>query len=231
MRLPSVEQRTFFENAASQYQRDLAVDTSAQAYLRNRGLGPEAAGTFRLGVLRNPLPGHEQFRGRLAIPYITPGGVVTFTFRCLEDHVCKDVVLWVDDHGKEHKCRKYRAPEGMERTLYNVMDFRRSSQDIYICEGEIDTLTLSLCGFPAIGIPGVKNWKPHFTRCFGDYVDGGRIFCVADGDEAGYKMASFLAVELKARVVRPPRGSDVNSIYTQGGVDAVRRWLTGATAT
>lgn len=230
MQLPSVEQRAFFESAASQYQRDLAADTSAQAYLRSRGIGPEAAGTFRLGVLRNPLPGHEQFRGRLSIPYITPGGVVTFSFRCLENHVCKETVLWVDDKGKEHKCRKYRAPEGIERTLYNVPDFRKDGQEIYVCEGEIDTLTLSLCGYAAIGVPGVQNWKPQYTLCFADYTDGGQVFCVADGDEAGRKMAAFLAVELKARVVRPARGMDVNSIYVQGGINAVRRWLDGATA-
>jgi len=226
MRLPSSEQRAFFEQAASQYQSDLASDTHVQAYLRSRGIGPQIASTYRLGVLRNPLLSHELFKGRLSIPYVTPHGVVTFSFRCLQDHVCKDTVLFVNREGKEVKCKKYRAPLGMERTLYNVLDFKKDTDTIYICEGEIDALTLSVCGFAAIAIPGVSQWKDHFTRCFADYQ---QIFVVADGDEAGYRLGAFLSTEIKARAIRPPKGEDVNSIFSKGGTDAVQRWLAGAT--
>lgn len=230
MRLPSSEQRIFFEQAVSQYQKDLVTDTNAQAYLLSRGIGPETAATFRLGVVANPLLGHEQFRGRLCIPYLTPGGVVTFSFRCLQDHVCKETVLWRDPKGTEHYCPKYKAPEGEDRTLYNVKSFGAEGDVIYICEGEIDALTLSVCGFPAIAVPGVKQWKPHFTRCFADYQDGGQIYCVADGDDAGRQLSHFLAVEIKARPIRPPRGEDCNSIYVKGGEDGIRRWLGTATS-
>jgi DNA primase len=228
VQLPNSEQRIFFERAVTQYQTDLGADTSAQAYLRGRGIGPEIAGTFRLGVVRTPLPGHEGMRGRLCIPYLTPSGVVAFTFRCLQDHSCKEVVLWVNDEGKEVHCRKYLAPEGMDRTLYNVLDLKKATNVLYLCEGEIDTLTLSSCGFPAVGIPGVKNWKPHYTKALADYVEVGHIFCVADGDEAGRKMARFLAKEVGAHTVRPPQGEDINSIYVRGGTRAVQQWLAGA---
>lgn len=230
MELPSFELRNFFEQAASQYQSDLRGDTPAQAYLRSRGIGPEIAATFRLGVVRAPAPGHEPYRGRLAIPYLTPGGVVTFSFRCLQDHVCKDTVLGVTSEGKPIKCRKYRAPDDLDRTLYNVGDFKKDAPSIFLCEGEIDTLTLSICGFSAIGVPGVNNWKSHYSQCFSDYADAGQVFCVADGDDAGYKMGRFLSSELKARTIRPPKGEDVNSIYVKGGADAVRGWLQGVAA-
>lgn len=226
MHLPSPEQKAFFEQAASQYQRDLAGDTTAQEYLRSRGIGPEVAGTYRLGVLRNPLLGHEQFRGRLAIPYITPKGVVTFTFRCLQNHICKESVVGLGGDGRPRHCKKYRAPSGMERTLYNVLDFKKDSDTVYVCEGEIDALTLSVCGFAAVAIPGVQQWKPQFTKCFLDYT---QIFVVADGDEAGYRLGAFLSTEIKARAVRPPKGEDVNSIYVKGGTSAVQQWLAGAT--
>jgi len=36
---------------------------------------------FHLGVVVDPLPGHEQFLGRVAIPYVTPSGVVDIRFR------------------------------------------------------------------------------------------------------------------------------------------------------
>lgn len=225
MHLPSDELKAFFEQAASQYQRDLAADTNAQAYLTSRGIGPQAAATFRLGVLRSPLLGHEQFRNRLAIPYITPHGIVTFTFRCLAGHVCKDTVIGETKEGKPRYCPKYRAPEGMERTLYNVLDFKKDSDTIYVCEGEMDAISLSLSGFAAIAVPGVHQWKPHFTRCFQDYTS---VFVVADGDEAGYRLGAFLSTEIKARAVRPPKGEDVNSIYSKGGAPAVQQWLIGA---
>lgn len=227
MELPSPEQKAFFETAASSYQAQLTADTGAQEYLRSRGIGPQAASTYRLGVLRNPLLGHEQFRNRLAIPYITPHGIVTFTFRCLAGHVCKDTVVGATREGKPKHCAKYRAPLGMDRTLYNVLDFKKDSDTIYVCEGEMDAISLSLSGFAAVAVPGVSQWKAHFTRCFFDYTN---VFVVADGDEAGYRLGAFLSTEIKARAVRPPKGEDVNSIYTKGGAHAVQRWLAGTTA-
>lgn len=226
MELPSSEQRLFYERAATQYQNDLAGDTNAQAYLQSRGIGPEAAATFRLGVLRNPLAGHEQYRGRLALPYLTPQGVITFSFRCLAGHDCKETVLGVDpETGKERYCKKYTAPEGVDRMLYNVLAFKLDSETIYVCEGEIDAITLSICGFPAVAVPGVKNWKPFFDRPFNDYV---HVYCVADGDKAGRELAKLLVNEIKAHPIRPPRGEDVNSLYVKGGIDGVRQWLSGA---
>lgn len=226
MELPSSEQMIFFERATATYQGDLVTDRATQAYLTSRGVAAQTAQRYRLGVVRSPLLSHEPFRGRLCIPYVTPSGVVTFTFRCLEDHICKDTVLFQGPKGPVH-CKKYRAPEGMDRTLYNVGDFKKDADAIYICEGEIDTLTLSMCGYAAIGTPGVSQWKPQFTRCF---ADAGEIYCVADGDEAGRKMGRFLAAELKAKVIRPPAGQDINSLYTQGGEDGIRRWLSGASS-
>lgn len=226
MQLPSPEQKAFFERAATQYQRDLASDTSAQEYLLSRGIGQQAAVTYRLGVLRNPLLGHEQFASRLAIPYITPNGIVTFSFRCLAGHVCKDTVVGQTREGKPKHCPKYRAPLGAERTLYNVLDFKKDTDTVYVCEGELDAMTLSLCGFAAVAVPGVSNWKDHYARCFSDYTN---VFVVADGDEAGYRLGAFLSTEIKARAVRPPKGEDVNSIYSKGGTNAVQQWLVGAT--
>lgn len=89
------------------YQSDLHTDTPAQEYLASRGIGKQAAGTYRLGVVRRPLVGHESLTGRLAIPYITPrGGIVNFSFRCLRLHDCKS-----------EGCPKYLATDGMGRNL------------------------------------------------------------------------------------------------------------------
>lgn len=208
----SAEQRRYFEQAASTYQADLAGDTGVQAYLRGRGFDGQAAATFRLGVVHRPLVGHEGYAGRLAIPYITPSGVVNMRFRCLRAHDCK-----------AEDCPKYLSADGMDSNLYNVLDLKQDSPFICVTEGEIDAATLSMAGLPAVGVPGVETWQKHFSKCLDDFEV---IYSFADGDKAGRAFGRFLAREAKARPVRLPPGEDVNSLYMKGGADALRRLLT-----
>lgn len=209
MQTLSPEQRRFFERAVSTYQNDLAGDTSAQAYLESRGIGEQAAGTYRLGVVRSPLPGHEQYAGRLVIPYLTPSGVVNVRFRCAQLHAC-------DGHAK------YLSADGAGSNLYNVQDLRVDSPFICVTEGELDALTLSMCGMPAVGVPGVKTWQPYFARCLEDFDV---IYAFGDGDEAGGKFSSFLAKETRARPISMPKGRDVNDIYREAGAAGLRRLI------
>lgn len=219
MKLLSPSQRKFFADSADSYQQQLTGDTAAQTYLASRGIGPDEAATFRLGVVRDPLVGHENFRGRIAIPYITdPGGIVNFSFRCIIDHKCSDTVLSTDNRGREITCQKYLAPS-IERTVYNVAALDDPGDTLHITEGELDALTLTVAGFPAVGIPGVQNWKPQYKLAIADF---GEYFVWADGDQAGRKFAKFLATEIGARRVAVPNGEDVNAIYLRAGVEGLR---------
>lgn len=212
-------QRSFFETSVSTYQQDLAGDTSAQAYLTSRGFGPEVAATYRQGVVKRPLAGHEQYRGRLVIPYLTPAGPVNLRFRCLEKHACSETVLWTDKRGVPHYCPKYLSLPGAGTNLFNVLDLKKDSPFICITEGELDAMTLSMCGLPAIGAPGVKAWQKHFSRCLEDYDV---IYVFGDGDDAGDKFSAFLAKEAKARPINMPRGADVNDVYREQGAEGLR---------
>jgi DNA primase len=218
----SEEQRKYFEQAASIYQQDLAGDTSAQAYLAKRGLGPAALGTFRLGVVHRPLVGHEGYAGRLAIPYLTPAGVVNLRFRCLQSHDCGETVLWTDKNGKPHTCTKYLSIDGAGTNLYNVLDLKKDSPSIVVAEGEIDAMSWSLAGVPAVGLPGVDAWQEHFGRCLEDFDV---IYAAGDSDTAGRKLNSLLAKKTKARPLRFPPGEDSNSIYAREGADGLRRLI------
>lgn len=214
MQLPSNSQRRFFEQAAASYHQQLASDTAAQAYLTSRGISPGAASTFRLGVVRKALVGHERFFDRLSIPYLTQAGVVNFTFRCIAGHKCSEHQIGTDlKTGKPVHCSKYLNPE-LPTTLYNVGDLETTSQTIHVCEGELDALTLSTAGLPAIGAPGVSSWKPWHTICLADFAE---VFVWADPDAAGRKFARFMEKEIKARRVALPLGEDVNAIYVRSG--------------
>jgi DNA primase len=207
----SAEQRRFFEQAATTYQNDLLGDTDAQAYLASRGLSPAALATFHLGVVRSPLPGHEAYRGRLCIPYVTPAGVVNIRFRCAASHDCE----------AEHH-PKYLSGEGAGTNLYNVLDLKKDSPFICVAEGEIDAMSLSLAGLPAVGVPGVDTWQKHFSRCLEDFEV---IYAFGDGDKAGGKFSNFLARETRARPIRMPAGKDCNDLFREEGAEGLRKLI------
>lgn len=209
MQTLSTVQRAYFESAVSSYQAALAADTAGQAYLATRGLSSPEAARFRLGLVTSPLAGDEQYRGRLVIPYLTPSGVVNIRFRCAEAHDCVG-----------HP--KYLSREGSGTNLFNVLDLKRDSPFICVAEGEIDAMSLSLAGLPAVGVPGVETWQKHFSRCLEDFDT---IFAFGDGDKAGSKFSNFLARETRARPIRMPPGEDCNSIFVKEGPVALQRLL------
>lgn len=176
----------------------------AESYLASRGISRETARLARLGVVVEPETGHETFQGRLSIPYITKTGVVDIRFRSLNPAVEP----------------KYMGMTGAETKMYNVLDIERAGDWIGICEGELDTITLSKCvGIPCVGVPGANSWKEHYNRMLADFE---RIFVFADGDNPGREFAASLARELPVTIVSMPDGEDVNSCYTKYGADYIR---------
>jgi len=182
----------------------------AEDYLVGRGLAAELAGRYRLGVVIEPEIGHEIYEGRLSIPYLTKAGVVNMKFRCMEDHVCKEV-----GHPK------YLGLSN-RTNIYNTLAFFEDSPVIGITEGEIDAIVMdAMVGVPTVGIPGAQNWKPHFDRCFTDYE---RVLLFADGDTAGRDFAKHVASILDGvTVIHMPEGMDVNTVYQAEGPEGLRK--------
>jgi DNA primase len=177
----------------------------AEDYLASRGISREVARMARLGVVAEPETGHEAYVGRLAIPYITKTGVVDIRFRSMNPAVEP----------------KYMGMTGAETKMYNVLDIERAGDWIGVCEGELDTLTLSKCiGIPCIGVPGANSWKKHYTRLLADFE---RIFVFADGDQPGKEFATSLARELPVTIVSMDEGEDVNSLYVKHGAEYIRQ--------
>ena len=173
----------------------------AEDYLKSRGISMEIARLAQLGVVAEPETGHEAYTGRLSIPYITKTGVVDLRFRSLNPAVEP----------------KYMGMTGAETKMYNVLDVERASDYIAVCEGEIDTLTLSrIIGVPCVGVPGANSWKKHYTRLLADFE---RVFIFADGDQPGTEFARSLARELPVTIIQSPDGHDVNSLFLQEGTD------------
>jgi DNA primase len=197
----SFSQRELLGLSAMKYADNIAV---AEGYLRSRGITLAVAQRAHLGVVVEPDVGHEIYKGRLSIPYVTKTGVVDLRFRSLDPAVVP----------------KYLGMPGQELKLYNVLDVEKAGDYIGICEGELDTITMShLIGIHCVGVPGANSWKRHYTRLLADFE---RVFVFADGDQAGREFANSLSRELPVTTIQLPEGEDVNSIYVKEGPNYLR---------
>lgn len=185
-------------------------------YMEKRGIGKDIVLSRGLGFVQTPtIPEHRNGKGRLAIPYNTMAGVVGITFRCIEDHDCKEI----------NKHSKYTNPPGQLQLMYGVNSIFSPNVDIVLVEGQIDEITVTdLCGIPAIGIPGADAWKPWWTHILSDFR---RVFALTDGDGAGEKLGNKVQKELghKAVVVPFPAQEDANSTYLKYGPDYIREMV------
>lgn len=186
----TVRQR--LNEAAAQYNEQVYQIAD---YLESRGITSEMARAAKLGYVTDPMLGHEQFTGRMSIPYITPTGVVSIRFRAIGD-----------------ESPKYLQPSGEKTHVYNVTALHTATDTIAITEGEIDALILThAIGIPAVGIPGASNWKHWYSRLFEDYP---RIYVVGDGDKAGRDFSNKVVADIQeALPVAMPDGEDINSLF------------------
>jgi DNA primase len=191
-------QKKHLQEAVEKYNQNLSL---AEDYLLQRGLTLKDGNRYLLGVVTDPLPGHELYKDRLVIPYITRTGIVDIRFRSMDNTE-----------------PKYLGLPGASTHLFNVSALFRADDWIAVCEGEIDTITLDTkVGFPTIGVPGANNWKKHYYKLLADFE---RIIIFADGDQAGQDFARQLAKELgTVTIISMPEGEDVNSIYVAKGAD------------
>lgn len=207
MRPTSDSRRAELEEAAARYQA--AVTVEAAQYLLDRGISKETALTSRLGVVVDPVLGHEAFRGRLAIPYIVADRPVSMRFRCIEDHDCKS-----------RGCPKYIQESDEETRMYNVSALHRAHTEIEVTEGEFDALVLDQLGYPAVAIPGVNNWKPRHRRMLAGFS---KIRVWGDPDAAGRDFVNKLCRSLRqARGVTLTEG-DVTETFLRSGEAEIRR--------
>lgn len=196
----SSSQRQFLLQATQRYAG--AIELAAE-YLLSRHLSVEEASIFHLGVVEDPLPGHEPYKGRLAIPYITPSGVVDIRFR-----------------GMHNEDPKYMGLVGAKTTMFNTKACFVADKYICVTEGEFDCIMMGVkTQHPTIGIPGANNWKPHYAKILDDFEI---VIVLADGDAAGLEFGKKISRELgNVNIISMPEGEDVNSMMVKRGSEWV----------
>lgn len=200
----SATQRSWLEDTTAQAQGHL---DGALSYLAARGISEAAARAARLGVVGASVRtvGSQRYGGRLAIPYLTPAGVVNIKFRAM------------DNSDPKYLCLPNSRP-----LLYGALSFFSRGPIIAITEGELDAAVLThQVGIPAVGCPGVSTWQEHHPRCFTGYE---QVLVYADGDGPGHDLAKRITRDVnQAQAVFMPDGQDVTDVFLAEGAVGLRR--------
>jgi len=187
-------------NAAADCYKEFLPD--ALDYLSSRGLGIRDAQYARLGMVGDPMPGHELYKSRLSIPYITANGQVKdLRFRSMD--------------GNEPK---YLSVPNSVTRLYEVRSLASGPDQVVVCEGELDTLVArKALGVAAVGIPGASHWdaNEHWHNLLSGVSE---VYVVCDADDAGRNLAKSIARTVsQAQVVNLPDGMDITDFYMEHG--------------
>lgn len=215
----NVSKSKILQLAAEYYYDKLADHEDAFRYLKNeRGLTFDTIESHLLGyadgTLRDYLHGQgfslgdmidsglvndkgkDFFYAHITIPYMVSGNVVSI-------------------RGKEIG-GKYLTPKGHKAYLYNSDVTWERPDQLVICEGEFDSMTVEQLGFSSVGVPGANTWQDGWTG----YVDADvipRLYICFDPDNAGRTGAEKLASKLggRAKIIELPEeepGNDISDL-------------------
>lgn len=199
--VPKPEHRKLLTDAARLYREQLAESEVHTKYLRDRGVTEDLQRSFGLGAVINPISSHEDYRGWIAIPYFTPGGITSLRFRRVDSDVSP----------------KYLDLPGEPPRIYNTRALLRD-EDIFLCEGEFDAIMGWSCGLATIAVNGASKWTGVFARIL-KHRD---VTILQDGDSAGSALSKEVYKSLGGcRVVRMPKDEDVSSFVAKEGPDAL----------
>jgi DNA primase len=209
--VPSVSTKRLLGELTREYEANLP-SSPAEKYLDQRGITKEAASYFHLGFVTNPRPEERKFANRLAIPYVVGSSIVGIKYRVLDDRE-----------------PKYKSSEGfMALRVFNPNILRGLHRKIYVCEGELDCITLHILRVPAIAIPGANSWNPIVARA----LRNRRVVVLADGDgkpgkgaEAGANLAKKILGSVDDGGSITMEDTDVNQYFIDNGGDKLLEYI------
>ena len=213
--LLSASQRSSLAEATARYEKNVEA---AASFLAARGIDKAVALSYRLGVVSEPVAGHERFQGWLSVPYVTKGGTVAIKFRCIRDHDCE-----------AERCQRYDAPAGQRVRLFNARVCDEGGDIGAVVEGEFKAIAVT----ERLGIPAVSTsagiWLDHWPRCMSNFD---RVVVIADNDvksdesNPGMKHAQKVRKSIEgADLLVPPPGLKIDDWINRDGAEAVRKEL------
>lgn len=204
--VPTRDTKRLLGARTREYQSQLA-GSPGQRYLEQRGITSEAQSYFHLGFVESPSPEEKGYLHRISIPYIAGKDVVGIKYRVIDSRE-----------------PRYLSSVGFEaRRIFNPNILRGLYKTIYVCEGELDAITLHLLSVPAIAIPGANSWNPIASRA----LRNRRVVVLADGDDAGQsiKFARQVLSSVDDGGMVVMEGTDVNQFYLDHGSEKLLEYI------
>lgn len=115
---------------------------------------------------------------------------------------------------------RFRWKAGSKPILYGLQRLRADAAKgfVILCEGESDTQTLWLHGYPAVGLPGATSWNEQRDAPLFEGIP--TIYVIDEGDDGGEGIRRWLAKSaIRDRVklvnLRPFGAKDPSELYLQ----------------
>lgn len=191
----------------AKYHQQLRGSKDALNYLYSRGISTETIKVSQIGLNNCKL---AKGYSRLMIPYFSSEDNFLYYrhFKYQEEDLAPKVIV-------EKGCKLYPY---MPQSI-------KGKSEVFLCEGEIDTLTLIQNGFAAIGAPGANNWKAEWCEML---KDANIINVCYDNDKPGKEGADKAIDLIKERLPKvtvnviewpseKPEKYDVNDFFNESG--------------
>jgi len=219
------ERVDFLKGLQVLFQKTLLMSKRAKAYLKRRGIAPDRAGEFGIGLCpknlleilrrKNQLLLAERsglkekfigvFQGRLTFPfYDRSGNLVGFAARRINGQGPKYINTEETDLFKK-------------RGLLFGINFLKKRGKVYVVEGYFDCISCLAAGIPAVATGGTS-----FTADQARLLKGfDRVVVAFDGDKAGRAatMRAFkvlVACDVYPYAIFLPKGEDPDSLVRKG---------------
>lgn len=176
--------------------------------LQAKGFSKEKLSRYNWGIYLNNIP--NVYGNGVLIPYYWQGEIVGARLRLLDGPI------------------RFKSLPGAESFPYLFDNVKEKF--VFVCEGESDTVTLDMNGYPAIGIPGATN-----TSSIKKLVDAAKLYgttlCVVpDNDRAGNDFADRVKKfcdeqSVQYRCLKVPTGKDVNEWYNLVSIKEFKEYI------
>lgn len=207
---------------------EIGADMPAGRYLIKRGLDFEIANQHGAVQIGNPDVLWQSLLSEFGEQRLHAAGLVSKTDRFLFARHRLLFVYLDDDAPVYFQARditgelvvKELCLAGLHSSVpYNAGLLREGPNEVYICEGCLDTLSALQLGYPAVGVPGVNGFRREWFDLFRGVRQVNILF---DNDEAGRRQAAELRSQFRMRGIRTdayrPRDlKDVNDLLQQKG--------------
>ena len=202
------------------------TDKKCLKWLMDRGLSVNTIADAKISSEVSSMPGKGGWESVMCIkfPFYLDGEVVNVKYRTGD--------------------KRFRQEKNARKCFYNFDRAMASTAErLYICEGEIDCLSLIECGYSAVvsvpdgaPSPGTKTFKTKF-----EFLEGAEalldkfnwIVLAVDGDGPGKcledELARRIGRERCLRVHWPEGCKDANDVLLKRGADVLRQTLDAAT--